>query len=140
MRELNLPEHMALSVYLDGLPLEIKKVVWGSMPKTFMDAEKLARNAVKILKLEGHSLATMKNDSTLEQLTVTMADLLKKVSDMERRLNSNQQNNSRPDYVRQNAPGRNKRDYKGEPQCYACREYGHLARDCPRPQRPSNRQ
>jgi hypothetical protein len=44
------PRPIILGAYIEGLPTQIRQIVWQGMPDSFEQAEKAAQNAVKMLK------------------------------------------------------------------------------------------
>lgn len=127
-RDLDLPDHIILGAYIEGLPAQIRQIVWQGMPDTFEQAEKAAQNAVKMFQLEGrdNSLASLalndsmatKVDQGFQKLEVLLCQIL---------------DDRRPSVARSGNSGataRSDRNTKGRPVCYGCGFSGHILRDC----------
>lgn len=123
-RDLELPDHIILGAYIEGLPQQIRQIVWQGMPETFNDAEKAAQNAVKMLKLEGanQSISHMETESIAQRIDGSMQRLENLIS---RLITDKEEKRSEFRNGNERKGNRNTRVI-----CHGCGFSGHIIRDC----------
>lgn len=117
--ELELPQDVIMSAYIGGLPSEIQRIVWQAMPTTLADAEKTARNACKMLKIETPTVAAVSSQRSLDDIQSCLKDIVRRLEKLE----------TQPEV-----------QSTRRIQCYECGGYGHIARECRGQYRSGQRQ
>ncbi len=155
-KELELPAHVTLSLFLDGLALDIRKVVWPQMPEDFEKAVRLAGHAVQMLKLDSAVATEISATPNVHQISsVPDADwqaLISRICRLEIEApgttrGADEQKRQETGGVQQAERDRfpsgqvqkqwdevNERQQRGA--CFGCGRQGHMVRDCvalPRP-------